>query len=130
MINVATDMTLSDHLEPRQPSTKEAAALWTAWGVLVVGGFIPFVGTGLLALGVAFVLPGYLIETRLVRMTQLEVAQRIAVWIIFSTMSWLVISLPTVLFNRTLHWSLTLTIAFSGLAIAIYFATHHKGDRV
>ena len=130
MITVATDMTLADHLEPRQPSTKEAVALWTAWGVLVVGGFIPFVGTGLLALGVAFVLPGYLIETRLVRMTQLEVAQRIAVWIIFSTMSWLVISLPTVLFNRTLHWSLALTIAFSGLAIAIYFATHHKGDRV
>jgi hypothetical protein len=130
MINVATDMTLADHLEPRQPSTKEAVALWTAWGVLVVGAFIPFVGTGLLALGVAFVLPGYLIETRLVRMSQLEIAQRIAVWIILSIMSWLVISLPTVLFNRTLHWSLTLTVAFSSLAIAIYFATHHKGNRV
>lgn len=130
MITVATDMTLSDHLEPRQPSTKEAVALWTAWGILVIGAFLPFVATGLLALGVAFVLPGYLIETRLARMTQLEIAQRIAMWVIVSIMSWLVISLPTVLFNRTLHWSLTLTIAFSGLAIAIYFATHHKGDRV
>jgi hypothetical protein len=130
MITVATDMTLADHLEPRQPSTKEAVALWTAWGVLVVGAFIPFVVTGLLACGVAFVLPGYLIETRLVRMTQLEIAQRIAVWIILSIMSWLVISLPTVLFNRTLYWSLTLTVAFSALAIAIYIATHHKGDRV
>jgi hypothetical protein len=130
MITVATDMTLSDHLEPRQPSTREAAALWTAWGILVVGAFIPFVGTGVLACLVAFVLPGYLIETRLVRMTQLEISQRIGVWVIVSLMSWLVISLPTVLFSRTLHWSLTLTVAFSGLAIAIYFATHHKGDGV
>jgi hypothetical protein len=129
MITVATDMTLSDHLEPRQPSTKEAAALWTAWGALVLGAFLPFVATGLLALAVAFVLPGYLIETRLARMAQLEIAQRIAMWVIFSITTWIVISLPTILFSGTLHWSLTLTVAFSGLAIAIYFATHHKGDR-
>jgi hypothetical protein len=129
MITVATDMTLSDHLEPRHPSTREAIALWTAWGVLVIGAFLPFVVTGLLSCAVAFVLPGYLIETRLVRMAQLEIAQRIGLWVIYSLMCWVVISLPTILFSHTLHWSVTLTLAFSSLAVAIYFSTHHKGDR-
>jgi hypothetical protein len=128
--SVHTDMSLNERMHTTTPSIREAIALWTAWGVLVVGAFLPFAITGVVAAGVAFVLPGYLIETRVARMPQLEMVQRIGIWFVLSIMSWIVIALPTILFGRSLHWGLTFTVAFSLLAVGVYYATRHSGEPI
>lgn len=116
---------------PEHTSTaqrRELLALWAAWAVLIVTALIPVPGFGLIALAIAMVLPGYLIETRLIHMGQLEIVQRAGLWVVFSFMTWILVALPTILFARHMYWLADLAVVLLGTALAITFAPVRARD--